>query len=360
MAKKENFISHPSSRMELMKVTDNPRHSGMNFHVYLRNNMPSSREFPLLENEQWQSIREEMESTYEWLPEHRFEWNEIHTNNQKSIHYGLHLIGGVTCYRSDATQSIQVIYDHESDEELVKEIMELLDGIEQKSNNQVGLIQMSYGTLNVKFVEYRPYELDITPFLGEEITGLKKQMLQNFEDETKSGLYLIHGKPGTGKTSFLKEILNRTDKKALFIPPSIAGELGNPNLISLLMDHANSILIIEDAETVLMKREADNSDSVSNLLNLTDGFPSDFLNLNIICTFNTDIGDIDPALLRKGRLRGIQEFRELSIENARKLADTIESDITIDRKMTVAEVCNENSNNSFKQTENGIGFNGNR
>jgi ATP-dependent 26S proteasome regulatory subunit len=231
----------------------------------------------------------------------------------------------------------------------------LLDGIEQKTNNRVGLIQMSYGTLNVKFVEYRPYELDITPFLGEEITGLKKQMLQNFEDETKSGLYLIHGKPGTGKTSFLKEILNRTDKKALFIPPNIAGELGNPNLISLLMDHANSILIIEDAETVLMKREADNSDSVSNLLNLTDGFPSDFLNLNIICTFNTDIGDIDPALLRKGRLRGIQEFDKLSIPQAKELANQLEIETEITHPMTLAEVCNTNSLKR-KLAENGIGF----
>ena len=360
MAGKENFISHPSSRMELMRATDQAHHMGMKFHIYVRDRMPSAKEFPLLENEQWQSIRDKMESDYDWLPKHKFEWNELHKANRKSIHYGLHLKGGVTCYRSDATQSIQVIFDHDSDQELVKEIMELFDDIEKKPMNEVGLIQMSYGRLNVKFVEYRPYELDITPFLGEEIAGLKQEMLQNFNDETKNGLYLIHGKPGTGKTSFLKEVLNQTDKKALFIPPSIAGELGNPNLISLLMEHANSILIIEDAETVLMKREADNSDSVSNLLNLTDGFPSDFLNLNIICTFNTDIGDIDPALLRKGRLRGIQEFKEITIENARKLADKINSEVTIDREMTVAEICNENSNNSFKLTVNGIGFNVNK
>lgn len=355
MAGKENFISHPSSRMELMRVTDHAHHMGMKFHIYVRDRMPSAKEFPLLENEQWQSICDKMESDYDWLPKHKFEWNELLKENRKSIHYGLHLKGGVTCYRSDATQSIQVIFDHDSDKELVKEINELFDGIDQQPKNQVGLIQMSYGTLNVKFVEFRPYELDITPFLGEEIAELKQEMLQNLNDETKNGLYLIHGKPGTGKTSFLKEVLNQTDKKALFIPPSIAGELGNPNLISLLMEHANSILIIEDAETVLMKREADNSDSVSNLLNLTDGFPSDFLNLNIICTFNTDIGDIDPALLRKGRLRGIQEFKEISIENAQKLADTIGSEVAIDREMTVAELTN-NTWLPDKRLTNEIGY----
>ena len=355
MSEKDRSGALFSSRFELMKVADNVVEMGTNFHIYVRNRMPGLREFPLLENDQWQPIRDKMELDYDWLPEHKFVWNEIHSNNTTSLHYGLHLQGGVTCFRSDASQCVQVIFDYDSDKELVKEVMALFDGIEQAPMNEVGLIQMSRGRLNVKFVEYRPYELEITPFLGEEIAALKEKMLRSFKEESSGGLFLIHGKPGTGKTSFLKEVLNETDKKALFIPPSIAGELGNPNLISLLMDHANSVLIIEDAETVLMKREADNSDAVSSLLNLTDGFPADFLNLNIICTFNTDIGDIDPALLREGRLKGIKEFTKLSREQAQKLAKEINSDREVTGPMTVAEVCSSEDLQVDVPT-NGVGF----
>lgn len=67
-----------------------------------------------------------------------------------------------------------------------------------------------------------------------------------------------------------------------------------------------------------MKRDEENSNAVSTLLNLADEFTADFLELAIICTFNTRISEIDPALLRKGRLRGMQEFKKLDKSQVKK------------------------------------------
>jgi hypothetical protein len=359
MAIKEKDIPSHSSRMELMAVTARSEAMGIKFHIYLRKKMPSTKEFPIVKNNQWEKVQKKLESSLEWLPENRFEWEELDHVGRPFIHYAIHLKGGVTCFRSDSIQKIQVIFDHESDQKIVEKVTRLVISKKDNLKNQFGLMQMSYGTLNVKFVEFQPYEHDISPYLGDDIVSLKQEMLQSFNKKKSTGLYLIHGEPGTGKTSFLKEILNQTDRQALFIPPSIAGELSNPNLISLLMDHADSILIIEDAETILMKREADSSNGVSNLLNLTDGFPADILNLNVICTFNTKIEDIDAALLRKGRLKAKQEFKALAIEDGRKLAEKVGSEIIVDREMTVAEICNENSRFAAMNGQRGIGFNKN-
>ncbi|SMO48365.1 hypothetical protein [Gracilimonas mengyeensis] len=90
-------------------------------------------------------------------------------------------------------------------------------------------------------------------------------------------------------------------------------------------------------------------------LNLTNGFPADFLKLNIICTFNTKLDDIDPALLREGRLKGIHKFEKLSIPQAEKLADHLGKEIKINQPMTLAEVCNA-GNMQRKVAVNGIGF----
>jgi len=60
--------------------------------------------------------------------------------------------------------------------------------------------------------------------------------------------------------------------------------------------------------------------SISNLLNISDGLLSYCLKSQIICTFNTDLSKVDPALLRKGRLMGMYEFKELEPAKASKLA----------------------------------------
>ena len=122
------------------------------------------------------------------------------------------------------------------------------------------------------------------------------------------------------------------------------------------MEYPDSILVIEDAETVIMERKADNSSAVSNLLNLTDGFLADFLNLKIICTFNTELNNIDEALLRDGRLKGMHEFTKINPERAKQIAAQLDRDIQPDKPMTLAEICaSESQSVEYKAKEIGFG-----
>jgi SpoVK/Ycf46/Vps4 family AAA+-type ATPase len=71
------------------------------------------------------------------------------------------------------------------------------------------------------------------------------------------------------------------------------------------MEQQNSILIIEEAENIILDRTQDAflpKQAVSNLLNLSDGLLGDAMHQQIICTFNCDVQGIDPALLRERRL----------------------------------------------------------
>lgn len=88
------------------------------------------------------------------------------------------------------------------------------------------------------------------------------------------------------------------------------------------MGYSNSILIIEDAENVVLDRNQQSflsKQAVSNLLNLSDGLLGDSIHQQIICTVNCDIRSIDPALLREGRLVLEYKFDRLSVVNARRL-----------------------------------------
>lgn len=167
----------------------------------------------------------------------------------------------------------------------------------------------------------------------------------DFLEKKDSGLILLHGVPGSGKSMFCKHLIKRVDREFIFIPPSMVGLLSSPEFADeLTTSHKGSVLIIEDAEKALMKRESmdgfHNSEVVSSLLNLTDGIFADLTKIAIICTYNCDRNLIDPALLRKGRLKAEYEFKKLTIEKTQNLLDHLKIDHQTKEEMTVADIYN--------------------
>jgi ATP-dependent 26S proteasome regulatory subunit len=97
---------------------------------------------------------------------------------------------------------------------------------------------------------------------------------------------------------------------------------------------------------------------LSFLLNLTDGLLADSLGIQIIATFNTELKNIDKALLRKGRLSAIYEFKALATDRANKLLQSIGiEDFTTKKPMILADIFNYNTDN-FSESKNtkSIGF----
>ena len=181
--------------------------------------------------------------------------------------------------------------------------------------------------------------------------------MRRLSKENDKGLVLLHGKQGTGKTSYIRYLISSLKKKIIFLPLNMAGEITSPNLISVLVENPNSIFIIEDAENIIMDREKNGQSPVSALLNISDGLLSDCLNIQIICSFNTDITKVDTALMRKGRLIAKYEFKELEVEKAQKLSRKLGFDVIINSPMTLTEIYNQEEKD-FQQTKkfNQIGF----
>ena len=133
--------------------------------------------------------------------------------------------------------------------------------------------------------------------------------------------------------------------------------LSSPEFLPFISQHPNSVMILEDCESLLVPRtNGTNSAALSNLLNLSDGLLSDALFINVICTFNAGLRKIDDAILRKGRLLARYEFKELESKKAQTLATKIGVEIKIDHPMTVSEVYNLCEKNFENINSKGIGF----
>jgi hypothetical protein len=228
-----------------------------------------------------------------------------------------------------------------------------------KKKASIQLVKSDMGHLDTEEYELHVSPTDLELNYGSDFSKIHEVIVKRLNSDNDKGIILLHGDPGTGKTSYIKHLTTLVkDKDILFIPPSMAEMLSEPTIIPFLMDHKNSILIIEDAERVISDREGNGSPAgVSNILNLTDGILGDCLNIQVIATFNMKREKIDQALLRKGRLIAEHKFEKLSIDDTNKLLKHLEKNQIVEEGMVLADIYNIDTEVYKTSTKgNKIGF----
>ena len=141
--------------------------------------------------------------------------------------------------------------------------------------------------------------------------------------EDNNGLYLLYGKPGTGKTTYIRHLIKEcgTDtRKFIYVPSNLFGAFTNPSFLPFLIENKGCVFIIEDCESIVTTIDGIRSDVITDLLNIADGIHGDACDIKMICTFNIDDGKIDEALLRPGRCRCKYEFDLLEKNRANDAA----------------------------------------
>lgn len=211
------------------------------------------------------------------------------------------------------------------------------------------------------------YPIDIKLNYGKEFYNKYEYILDVLKNKYK-GIVLFYGEPGTGKSSFLRYLIKELCdfKSVIYVPSNMMYSISNPEFISLVKMNKGSILILEDAESVIQERDGSTNDqAVSNILNLTDGILNDALKIQVIATFNTAKDHIDQALLRSGRLIDAHEFLPLSPEQANKVAKSLGKEGNYTKPTTLSQIYDEfnaetklgnNTSKIKKKKPNKVGF----
>lgn len=151
-----------------------------------------------------------------------------------------------------------------------------------------------------------------------------EEYTKNYFDNSASILILI-GPPGTGKTSFLKQLITASGGDAtVTYDTNLLNEDGI--FANFINDDDSNLMIFEDADAYLGSRKEGNT-MMHRFLNVSDGLVSPMKGKKIVFTTNLpSVADIDPALLRSGRCYEVLHFRSLDTLEANKVAQEVYGD----------------------------------
>ena len=264
--------------------------------------------------------------------------------------------------------TMEVIYDLDSDfkpepflDDFFKKLPKCADGNEEEFPAvQLVAYNADSGYYTMES-EINATNIDIDKNYNDDFKKIYEDIVDFLESEQrKSGLIVLNGEPGTGKTYFIRHLITKCKNSYILIPPSIAPNLSSPEFVTFLIENKDSVFILEDCESVIKDRSiADFANAVSSVLNMSDGLMSDIFNGKFICTFNADISSVDEAILRKGRCFAKYTFGKLDREKAINLLKERGEEINEDdiKDMTLADIYNYDVKNveGAKQNKK-IGF----
>ena len=263
-----------------------------------------------------------------------------------------------TVLKSIFYTSDSVFTAYELLKDLQKKIVELMEEDENSDETDIrySLVKNDDGGYMDFIKTVRVNKIDISQFNED----LPEETIQEFIRSKDSGIIIFHGKPGCGKTSYIKRLI-QTNRNIQFsyLGLDLVQQQEKLRDYVICRQKKDIVIIVEDCEKLLQSRNYGTSTtSLSDILNISDGLLGDQTNAKFIFTFNSNLNSIDDAIIRRGRLKCMYEFGPLKGERLKNLAKKLGLELSEEELVDGVALCDlfNYHKPEFKKPERKIGF----
>ena len=160
---------------------------------------------------------------------------------------------------------------------------------------------------------------DIEMFYSEDTINSTEKLIKLLRKD-ESGLAVLWGERGSGKTTLANYIISETENVVIYIPLNMIDmTIGSPDFLKFVKMRKGATLVIDDAEIQFSEYFSKTSFFTGNLLQLVDGLGSINLNLKIILILNNkNLSEVDPNLLKCNNMLDVIKVEKIFDEKSKE------------------------------------------